>query len=134
MVRLGTEFSEQLMREPGQRVIIAGSRDGFSQSYVTSKMDFLTKSEGLSIMEAVSGGARGVDHYGEVWAKMRGFSVKVFPAHWDKYGAAAGMIRNREMGDYADYLIAFWDGRSAGTKAMIDYMRSKNKHGKVFLL
>lgn len=49
-----------------------------------------------------------------------------FPAKWDTYGKAAGMIRNKEMADYAikdsekAILFAFWDGESRGTKGMID--------------
>jgi hypothetical protein len=46
--------------------------------------------------------------------------LKIFPAQWSIYGKGAGYIRNREMAQYADALIAFWDGKSKGTKNMID--------------
>ena len=43
-----------------------------------------------------------------------------FPADWERHGKAAGYIRNREMAQNADALVAFWDGESRGTKSMID--------------
>ncbi len=77
--------------------------------------------------EIVSGGAYGVDWLGEKYAKKYNLKVKVFPADWETYGKAAGHIRNKQMGDYADRLIAVWDGKSPGTKGMIKYMKSLNK-------
>ena len=44
---------------------------------------------------------------------------------------AAGPIRNRQMAEYADYLIAFWDGESRGTRNMIETMKKLGKHGVV---
>lgn len=65
--------------------------------------------------------------------KEFGYSLKYFYPNWEKYGKSAGIIRNHEMGDYADYLLAFWDGTSKGTKDMIDYMKKIGKHGKVII-
>jgi hypothetical protein len=48
-----------------------------------------------------------------------------FPADWDRYGKAAGYIRNETMAANAEALIALWDGRSPGTKHMIDIARKK---------
>lgn len=57
---------------------------------------------------------------GEGWAKRKGIPVKRFPADWNQYGRRAGPLRNREMARYADALIAIWDGKSRGTRSMID--------------
>lgn len=54
-----------------------------------------------------------------------------FPANWDKHGKSAGHIRNAEMAKYADALVAFWDGKSKGTKGMIDYATRCNLRVKV---
>lgn len=47
-----------------------------------------------------------------------------FPAQWDAYGRSAGIIHNREMAEYAaegrGVLFSFWDGKSRGTKSMIE--------------
>lgn len=46
--------------------------------------------------------------------------MKRFPADWGKYGKSAGVLRNKQMAEYADGLIAFWDGKSRGTANMIE--------------
>ena len=87
----------------------------------------------INIDEIVCGEARGADSLGRQWAIKNGIQIASFPADWNRYSGAAGAIRNKEMGDYADYVIAFWDGVSAGTKHMIHYMEQNNKHGEVYL-
>ena len=70
--------------------------------------------------EIVSGGAQGVDRAGEKYAEDTGTPLKVFPADWNKHGRGAGFIRNAQMAEYADALIAIWDGESRGTTHMIE--------------
>ena len=71
-------------------------------------------------MTIVCGEARGADSLGKRLAYEKGWKVLSFPADWDKHGKAAGYKRNDEMARNADALIAFWDGKSRGTKHMID--------------
>ena len=99
------------------KVIIAGTRDFADYTLLRSFADETLA--GINDIEIVSGGARGADALGERYARERGRRLKVFPAEWKKWGAAAGPIRNAEMAAYADALIAFWDGKSAGTRDMI---------------
>ena len=63
---------------------------------------------------------------GEKYAMERNLHVAYFPAKWDKYGKSAGYRRNTEMADYADALIAFWDGKSRGTAHMIKIAKERN--------
>ncbi len=70
--------------------------------------------------EIVSGGARGADALGERYAKERNHLLKMFPANWHGLGPSAGHVRNQQMADYADILVAFWDGESPGTRGMIN--------------
>jgi hypothetical protein len=42
---------------------------------------------------------------------MNRVPVKQFPADWNKYGKAAGPIRNAQMAKYADAVILFPGGR-----------------------
>ena len=108
------------------KVIIAGSRH--LGQLITERAIGLAP---YVITEVVSGLARGPDTYGKYWADHAGIPVKPFPAEWtDKYGQynkAAGIIRNTKMADYADALIAIWDGQSKGTLHMINDMVSKKK-------
>lgn len=111
------------------RCIIAGSREGIEYQDILSAMVECPWSS--EITEVVSGKARGVDTMGEQWAKENNIPIKEFPADWNKHGRIAGILRNEDMGRYADALVAIWDGESKGTKHMIDY--SKNKGLKVFV-
>lgn len=103
------------------KAIIAGSRCGCS---MVKLMDGIKVSQ-FNITEVVSGCAMGIDAQGEIWARDNSIPIKEFPADWEKYGKSAGYIRNSQMADYADCLIAFWDGRSRGTKHMIDIASKK---------
>jgi len=106
------------------KVIIAGSRNFNNYQLLADLMDIFIRS--VIDIEIVSGTASGADKLGERYAKERGYKLKRFPADWDNYGKSAGYKRNLEMGEYADMLVAFWDGESKGTKHMIDIALSKN--------
>ena len=69
--------------------------------------------------------AKGPDRIGKLWADDYGYPVKTYPADWDNFGKSAGYRRNEEMVKNADALIAFWDGKSPGTKHMIDLALKK---------
>ena len=109
------------------KVIIAGGRDFDNYEMLSDTM----KNLNIIVSEVVCGGANGADLLGKEWAERNGIPVKMFPADWDQYGKSAGFIRNHDMAEYADFLVAFWDGESRGTKNMIDTMRQLKKHGKV---
>lgn len=105
------------------RVIVAGSRSITDRALVFQKVEALTRRLWLSCgFEIVSGLAAGPDTLAIEWAEWAGFagSVVRFPAQWDRYGRAAGMVRNQQMAWYGTHLIAFWDGQSPGTKHMIE--------------
>jgi hypothetical protein len=105
------------------KVIVAGSRSIVSYLIVAEAIE----QAGLEIDEVVSGGASGVDKLGELWARKHNVKVKRFPAQWDRLGRRAGFVRNSQMADYAEALIAVWDGESRGTKHMIEEMEERGK-------
>lgn len=104
------------------KIIIAGGRDfnDKDQLYFECNNLIRGKGSGLFEIEIVSGTASGADKMGEEYSNTMGLQLKKFPADWDKYGKSAGYKRNKQMAEYADVLIAFWDGKSRGTKHMID--------------
>ena len=97
------------------KVIIAGPRDFEDYAEVVKAVE----ASGFEITEVVSGCARGVDKLGERWAHEHSIPVKQFPAHWTRYGKAAGQLRNKEMAAYAEGLVALWNGASKGPGGMI---------------
>lgn len=98
------------------KVIIAGSRSVESYTLVKKAIE----ASGFEIDVVVSGNAKGVDHWGELYAQQNRIDLVIFPANWAKYGKSAGIRRNRMMAHYANALIAIWDGQSVGTKHMIE--------------
>jgi hypothetical protein len=113
------------------KIIIAGGRDftewQFFEKWCERTICSLkTQWSELTDLQIVSGGARGTDALGEKFAKVYDIDLKIFPAEWDLHGKSAGYIRNSTMAEYADVLIAFWDGRSKGTKHMIDTANRNN--------
>lgn len=101
-----------------ERIIIAGSRNFNNYQVLCNEVgEYL--GDNLDVV-IVSGAARGADTLGERYAADKGISLHRYPADWVKNGKAAGPIRNEQMAQNADTLIAFWDGESRGTKNMID--------------
>lgn len=112
------------------KVIIAGSRSITDPFYVMEAI----KASGFDLTEGVSGGAQGVDSLGEKCCEALNVPFVRFLARWNKYGRGAGMVRNQQMGSYADALIAVWDGKSKGTEHMINWMKRLKKPVYVYII
>ena len=80
-----------------------------------------------NVDEIVSGGAAGVDSYAAEYAKEHGIKLTVFLPQYDRYGRAAPIVRNKEIVDYSDKIIAFWNGSSKGTLSTIKYAKKVGK-------
>lgn len=112
-------------------VIICGSREWTDYDLLKQKCDAYLKNK-LSDPDTkviiVSGCARGADTLGEEYAKERGLEVKKFPAKWDKYGKRAGYLRNMDMAEVGNAVIAFYSATSEnkGTKMMVRIGREKH--------
>lgn len=107
------------------KVIIAGSREFTDYGQVNTLIGNTLWDADFYPTEVVSGTANGIDKFGEIWAESQRLPVKRFPADWKTHGKRAGYLRNAEMADYADALVAIWDGESRGTKHMIDLATKK---------
>lgn len=101
------------------RVIIAGCRNWNDQTAINVAMAEYFP----NCTKVISGGCDGADYQGECWAQERNIPIERFMADWDKLGKIAGPIRNKQMANNADALLACWDGKSRGTKNMIDEAR-----------
>lgn len=85
------------------------------------------------VTEIVSGGAKGIDSCASAYAKKNNIKLTEFLPKYEKYGKAAPLKRNREIIEYADKVIAFWDGCSHGTKHVIDECQKCRKKINVVL-
>lgn len=110
------------------KLIVAGSR-GFADYELLTRVliamaDVEFADRSVSI---VSGMARGADQLAVRFAVTHDIKLYKFPANWDGLGKKAGFIRNTQMGEFSDGLLAFWDGQSNGTRHMVDYMHQLKK-------
>ena len=84
--------------------------------------------------EIVSGGAKGIDACAATYAEARDIKLTEFLPQYSVYGKAAPIVRNKQIVDYADSVLAFWDGKSKGTLSVIRYCEKTGKQCKVILV
>ena len=75
----------------------------------------------------VSGGASGADRLAERWAEKNGLDVVLYLPDFSRYGRGAYRERNKKIVEVSDFVVAFWDGRSKGTKMTLNYCNSYEK-------
>ena len=117
---------------PIKRIIIAGCRDynnyTEAKKYIDECISDIKKDNTIIIL---SGGSNGADKIGERYAKENDFQIELFLADWKRFGKSAGPKRNKLMAEATDYVICFWDGKSRGTKSMIEYAQMYDKPLKI---
>ncbi len=79
------------------------------------------------ITKLVSGGARGADKFAEVYGLENNIPVETYLPNWQLHGKAAGMIRNKDIIDNSEQVIAFWDEKSRGTANSIQLSTEQGK-------
>ena len=77
--------------------------------------------------EIISGGARGVDTSARLYAHDHGIKLTEFLPNYEKYGRKAPLIRNMDIINSADLVLAFWDKKSNGTRFVIKKCREIGK-------
>ena len=93
-------------------------------SELTELLENSANFKGVTI-KIISGMANGADSLAIRYADEHKLTKILFPANWKAYPRIAGFLRNRDMLNIATHLIAFWDGKSSGTKHMIDIAQEK---------
>lgn len=103
----------------GIRYIDAANKIVFDDSALVEKTieDFFTYAPNIQLTAIVSGGAIGADSLGEQYADNNLIPKLIFKPDWEKHGKSAGFIRNQDIIEAADFVLAFWDkgGTSKGT-------------------
>ena len=118
------------------KLIVAGSRGFSASNYDLLWVEIMNRYANKFVakeLEIVSGGCYGADVFGERFAKEFKLDIQRFFADFDKYGKAAGPIRNKQMAEYADAAIVFWDAESRGSLNMIQRMRKLGKKVTVII-
>ena len=83
--------------------------------------------DGYGFTTIVSGGADGADSLGERFANERGLKKIIHLPDWKQHGRAAGMIRNRDIINDSDIVVACWNKESRGTESSINLAKAQNK-------
>jgi len=104
------------------KIIVAGGRDFDDYALLKERLDYYFLGSYPTI---ICGEAKGADSLGRRYAEEHELDIISMPADWKRYGKSAGFVRNGEMAAIADGLVAFWDGKSSGTKDMIARMTGK---------
>ena len=108
-------------------VLVSGSRDGFSKEMVFDFLDEVSGLPHINIDLIIHGGARGVDRFASEWARAEGLNQVVVKPDWGRHGKKAGMLRNIEMIEMCDVLVAMCHNNSKGTTQAI---KEAHKRGK----
>ena len=106
------------------KVAVVGSRN----LEVKNLGDYLP----VEVTEIVSGGAKGVDTSAREYAKEHGIKLTEFLPEYSRYKRGAPLKRNIQIVEYADMVLAFWDGQSRGTKYVIDYCKQQGIPLKIY--
>lgn len=109
------------------KMIVAGGRDFSDTELFLQTMQQVEQELAKYAVSLVSGMAKGADMMAWQFARQEGITCHHFPADWNQHGKSAGFRRNQEMADFSDGLVAFWDGKSRGTKHMIETMTKQDK-------
>lgn len=118
------------------KMVVAGSRNPVITQTHVDRAIVSTCVKFQSFPSVIfSGCAKGVDSFGEEFARVWNIPIEEFPADRNAHGKRAGMIRNCQMVDAgADVLVAVWDGSSHGTKHVIECAKSKGLNVFVYVV
>lgn len=108
------------------KIVIFGSRNFNNYFLLKNTIEETEAFKQNQITAIISGAAKGADKLGERWAIETNTPIISMPAEWDKYGKRAGYLRNKQMAQKADAAIGFWDGKSVGTRHMINICKNLN--------
>ena len=108
-----------------ERIVIGGYRNFNNYEIFKDFVDLCIRDK--SEITILSGHCKGTDLMAERYAKEKGLVLEIYPADWKKYGKAAGPIRNKQMVENADTVIAFVSETASGTKNLIENAKKLNK-------
>ena len=108
-------------KELNMKLAVIGSREFKDMDLMREHIKLLQPSV------IISGGAKGADTLAKQYAQENNLQMIEYKADWKKFGRAAGVIRNKTIIENAEHILAFWDGKTPGTKNSIDYANKLSK-------
>lgn len=109
------------------KLAIVGSRTFNDYCLLRTYASYITIKSPSSLVTIISGGAKGADGLAEQYANAYGYNTEIFKPDWNRYGKAAGFLRNGTIVANCDMVLAFWDGKSQGTADTIARAKKAKK-------
>ena len=112
------------------KVAVVGSRNAKG-----CDVNFIIEHLPINASEIVSGGAKGIDALAKQASERLGILYTEFLPDYEHLGSkVAALARNDKIVEYADYVLAFWDGASPGTRYTLERCIQTNKPFKMIPL
>ena len=108
-------------------IAIGGSRRFTDYDFFKEELNKILAELEYDKIKLISGGAIGTDKLAERFAEESSIAIEIIVPQWRNYGKASAVIRNKQIVELADVVIAFWDGKSKGTISLIRYAKKMNK-------
>ena len=111
------------------KVAIVGSRHFSDLQHVVGYVNGLPERASI-----ITGSASGVDAEATKAARAKGIPVQVIPASFDEVAdPSKAAARNQRLIDACDVLVAFWDGKSKGTRSTVERALDSGKEVHVYV-
>lgn len=105
------------------KLAVVGSRSFNNYELLEEEIDKLSSE--TKIAQIISGGAKGADTLGEMYASKHDIPITIYKPDWKKNPRGAGLLRNMHIVNSSDMMIAFWNHKSPGTKHSIECAQKK---------
>lgn len=118
------------------KLCIYGSRDISLGATPVEDIDSILEEvyPDIEFQVLITGKGGKADAYGEKWAKVKGLTIKQFPARWKEFGKVAGPHRNEKMARECTHGLGLWDGYSRGTANMAAHLALYRKKNRIIIV
>lgn len=120
------EYLNGLPDDEPIRLAVVGSRSFNDYKFLSEILQW------YDVKLIISGGARGADSLARRFAEEHNLPLREFIPEWGRHGRSAGYLRNEQIVEACDEVVAFWNGKSRGTKHTIDIAEQQGKPVSVY--
>jgi hypothetical protein len=113
------------------KLAVIGSRDFTEYDFFKEKLEYLTQNIEEDIVYVSGGCKNSADELIKKYCKENNYELIEFLPDYKQYGKAATHIRNSQIVEFSDALIAFFNGSSPGSKSTISKAKKKGLKVKI---
>jgi len=109
-------------------IAVVGSRMFNDYTLFKTSLEKILFELSVNKIKFISGGAIGSDNMAEKFAQESNINIKIIEPDWKQYGKGSAIIRNRQIVQLSDVVIAFWNNESKGTLSVINFAKKMKKN------